>query len=203
MTPRRVERPGVSRLERQPTGSTDSHLDWRRRQRRIKLAFRPERRLRHEARLPPTVRLCGMDEEWMTQIDRACCAGCQLDLAICCRRYPSAESCLRVAPASPWASSSLAMTMCESFRILVGASSALTSENRNSINRARALLFTLTRHSMKSGWSVPKLTSTCQPSSPGRSDEGERMGKVPRPSGASQLCAGAACLPLRRSEAKS
>jgi len=41
----------------------------------------------------------------------------------------------------------------------LGASSGTTSENRNSISRARRLLLTLTRHSMKSGLS-PKLMST-------------------------------------------
>jgi hypothetical protein len=35
LTPRRLKRPGVSRLERQPTGLADSHLNWRRSQDRI------------------------------------------------------------------------------------------------------------------------------------------------------------------------
>ena len=33
---------------------------------------------------------------------------------------------------------------------------------------------------MKSGVSVPKLTSTCHPASPGSSVDGKRSGNVPR-----------------------
>ena len=44
----------------------------------------------------------------------------------------------------------------------------------------------LARHDMKSGVSVPKLTSMCQPASPGSSADGNRTGKVPIAAGRRQ-----------------
>ena len=61
----------------------------------------------------------------------------------------------------------------------VGASRSSTSENRNSISSARPFEWTLARQSRKSGDSVPKLTSMCQPASPGSSGDGNRTGNVP------------------------
>jgi hypothetical protein len=61
----------------------------------------------------------------------------------------------------------------------VGASSSLTSEKRNSISRALPRDVMLARQEKKSGFSKPKLTSMCQPASPGSSGEGKRTGNVP------------------------
>jgi hypothetical protein len=50
----------------------------------IKLALRQQWRLCHEARPVPSVGLRGMNKEWVAQIDGACRAGCQFNLAIFC-----------------------------------------------------------------------------------------------------------------------
>jgi hypothetical protein len=62
----------------------------------------------------------------------------------------------------------------------VGASISPTSENRNSISSARPLDVMFARHSIKFGLSKPKLTSMCQPVSPGSACEGKRIGNEPR-----------------------
>ena len=54
-----------------------------------------------------------------------------------------------------------------------------TSENRNSISSARPFEWMFARHDRKSGVSVPKLTSMCQPASPGSSGDGNRTGERP------------------------
>ncbi len=55
------------------------------------------------------------------------------------------------------------------------------------MSRSRPVLFTFTRHSMESGFLVPKLKPTCQPSLPGASAEGNRIGNVPKPPGLIQV----------------
>ena len=70
--------------ERQPTCLADGDLNRRRWQRRIELTLRQQRRLCHEARPFPAVRLRGMNKEWVAQIDGAYRTDCRFDLAIFC-----------------------------------------------------------------------------------------------------------------------
>ena len=76
-------------------------------------------------------------------------------------------------PASPAGARKRAMSRCDPRRIRAGASRGPTSENRNSISRARPRVLTFARHaeqsirSFGSPSSGGKLTSICQPLSPG------------------------------------
>jgi hypothetical protein len=116
----------------------------------------------------------------MAQIDVAGLAGCQGLRPVGAR--PIRHLSLCDIPASPAGARKRAMSMCDPTRIRVGASRVPTSENRNSISRARPRDLTFARHVEKSFGSPPsggKLVSICQPSSPGSLGCGKRTRNVP------------------------
>ncbi len=128
----------------------------------------------------PSVGLRGMNKERVAQIDAACRSVSPVQprnpsSRLSPRRRARSErrACLAIGQQLPRDGGMRALPDPRG-RII----SSQTSENRNSISNARPLLFTLARHSMKFGLAVPKLTSTCQPSSPGDCDDGKRIGKV-------------------------
>jgi hypothetical protein len=91
---------------------------------------RNERGLRQKSRPRTAMRLRGVDEEWMTKINRSAA--------------PAASS-LNDRPFEPAGARILAMSRCEPARTRVGASFTPTSEKRNNISRARPFEFMLTR----------------------------------------------------------
>lgn len=94
---------------------------------------------------------CRMDQQWMAKINRPGWSGGQQFLAVGSRREGvRGQFCKRKS-----AFSSRQQLPCDGAARPCpdpgGASSSPTSEKRNRMRRARPLLFTLTRHCMKSG----------------------------------------------------
>src|SRR5690606_42070746 len=88
--------------------------------------------------------------------------------------------CIQLPPL-PGGTYSLAIAVCESTRICVGASNLPTSENRKSASNARPFELTFTRHDKKASAAESgpgKLASTCQPVSPVSVSVGKRTGNV-------------------------
>ena len=106
-----------------------------------------QRRLGHEARSQTAMRLRCVDQKRMAKEHCARSAG-RSHLRKVGR---GCIGCLRIAtidmPSSPAGASSRATLRCDPMRMRVGESFSLTSEKRNSINRARPFERMLTRHS--------------------------------------------------------
>src|SRR3954452_12885739 len=64
------------------TSLTDGDLNRRGWQRRVELACWQQRRLCHETRALPPVRLRGVNQEWMAEINGPCRTDCQFNVAI-------------------------------------------------------------------------------------------------------------------------